>query len=407
MQKPLVVGLVGLYCSGKDTAASFFAKQGFRHYSLSDILREEMSKRGIRYRSRDDLIRAANAWRKKYGRGFLAELASKKIDKAKAKQVVISSIRNVGEVETFKDHARFFLIVIASHAHIRYSRAVRRGKIDDKVSFSEFLRQEMRERRGSRNQQQLDAVITLADFTIENNSTRQAFLKKFRALYELIQQRQKQLMHIVLLGPQGSGKGTQARLLTKRFRLHYIETGRLLRAMVATDPRLGRKIDALINKKGALVPDAWVNRLIEKELARVPKGRGILFDGYPRTLRQARFLDRLLKRYGRSITHVVYLPIKDQTTLKRLTKRRMCERCGRIFIEGVTIKKNAKQCPVCHGTLFRRADDYPAAIRERLKLYHKRTNPIVQYYQKRGIVMIVDAEPPIPVVFKNIIKHIQ
>lgn len=210
--------------------------------------------------------------------------------------------------------------------------------------------------------------------------------------------------NIIILGPQGSGKGSQAILLAENFNYVHIETGKIFRKMAKTNTPLGKKINNLINKKGVLVKDDIVMKVLTKSLNEVSKKKGLLFDGFPRTLNQARGLDKIFEKIDRELTHVIYMPIKKATTLKRLTRRRTCDKCGKIFISGVNIKSSVTKCPVCSGKIIQREDDKPKAILKRLEIFNKQTKPIINYYKKRGLVVKVDGEPTIRQVYKEIIK---
>jgi len=171
----LIIGLTGTFSSGKDTVADYLVKKGFFHLSLSDIVREECQKIG-RYNSRDDLIKTANELRQKHGSGILAKMA---LERTRGKEkIVISSIRNPGEVEELKRAGIFFLLAIDAPIELRYERAKKRGKIDDWVTFEKFKAQEEFERKGNEFQQQLDKVITLADFKSINDSTLEELYRK-------------------------------------------------------------------------------------------------------------------------------------------------------------------------------------------------------------------------------------
>ncbi|MCX7778972.1 MAG: AAA family ATPase [Patescibacteria group bacterium] len=175
MSQRLILGITGTFSSGKDTVANYLEKKGFFHLSLADLVREECQKKNCYY-SRDDLVKEANELRKKYGPGILAKMALERIrDKEK---IVISSIRNPGEIEELKKEGRFFLLALEAPIELRYERAKKRGKIDDAVSFEKFKRQEELERKGNEFQQQLDQVISLADFRIVNDSSLEELYKK-------------------------------------------------------------------------------------------------------------------------------------------------------------------------------------------------------------------------------------
>ncbi len=213
-------------------------------------------------------------------------------------------------------------------------------------------------------------------------------------------------MHVVLLGPQGSGKGTQAKLLAKQYKLAHIETGAVFRYFAAQHNTLGRKINRLINVEGKLIPDKMVIQVIAGAMQKVPRKQGIVFDGYPRTLAQARTFDGLLKKAGRELTHVIYIPLRQSTTIRRLSLRRICLKCRTPWISGVTIPRRAVICPQCGGKVIQRKDDTPPVIKKRLREYLKKTKPILSYYKHRGIVMTVDGEPSIGTVWRSIKKHL-
>ena len=210
--------------------------------------------------------------------------------------------------------------------------------------------------------------------------------------------------NIIILGPQGSGKGSQAILLSDEFNFVHIETGKIFRKMASTKTPLGKKINQIMNKKGQLISDGIVLKVFRKAVSSVSKNRGILFDGFPRNLKQAKGLDKLFKEMNRELTYVIYMPIKKATTIKRLSKRRTCEKCGKIFISGVNIKEMQKTCPICHGKIIQREDDKPKAIAIRLEIYRKQTKPILDYYHKKNLVIKVDGEPTIKQVYKEILK---
>lgn len=183
MLEKLIIGITGTFSSGKDTVANYLEKKGFFHLSLADLVREECQKRS-RYNSRDDLIEVANELRQKYGPGILAQMALEKI-KEKSK-VVISSIRNPSEVEELRKNTNFFLLAIDASIKLRYKRAKKRGKIDDNVSFSKFRAQENSERKGKSFQQQLDKVISIANYKIINDGTLENLYQKVDVILQQI-----------------------------------------------------------------------------------------------------------------------------------------------------------------------------------------------------------------------------
>jgi len=217
----------------------------------------------------------------------------------------------------------------------------------------------------------------------------------------------QEIKNIVILGPQGSGKGTQAEILALKFQFAHIETGKIFRKLAKQRSPLGRQINDLVNKKGKLLPSDFVGKVLRGELKKISIKKGLVFDGYPRNLIQAKTLNSVMIYLKRKLTHVIYLPISRKTTIKRLSLRRTCENCNRIFIEGVNLSKNQKLCPFCRGKIFQREDDKPKAIAKRLDIYNKSTRPVINYYQKKGILIKINGEPPINLVAKKIFRALR
>ncbi|MCD6471253.1 nucleoside monophosphate kinase [bacterium] len=217
----------------------------------------------------------------------------------------------------------------------------------------------------------------------------------------------KKTLNIVLLGPQGSGKGTEAQLLSEKYNLVHLEVGRILRKIARSKTPLGKKVDDLINKQGKMVPLKLLLEVIEREIKKIPRSRGIIFDGTPRRLGEIKPLERILKECNRKLTHIFYLPISEKETARRLSKRRICSGCGKIFTVGININAKTKKCPICGGKIIKRPDDRPKAIKERLKLYRKETLPVVRYYKKQGKLIKINAQKSIKDVFKEIVNKIE
>lgn len=211
-------------------------------------------------------------------------------------------------------------------------------------------------------------------------------------------------LNIIIIGPQGSGKGTQAKILAKKFNLEHIVTGEIFRKIAKKKSHLAKKIDYLVNKAGRLVPTGLVVEVLRERLKEVSENRGIIFDGYPRNLTQAKALENILKGLKRKIDIVFYLPISQKTTIKRLAIRRSCQKCGQPYILGVDLRKRQKICPKCGGKIIIREDDKPKAIKQRLKIFSRTTKPLIKFYKKKGVLIEINGEPLIPVVTKNIFK---
>ena len=206
-------------------------------------------------------------------------------------------------------------------------------------------------------------------------------------------------MRIVLLGAPGSGKGTQAQRLIDKYRVPQVSTGDLLRAAVAAGSELGRRAKATM-AAGKLIDDATMLGIIRERLAAPDAMRGFILDGFPRTIVQADGLTALLTDIGQPLEAVVLMNVDQQQLFKRLTGRRTCRTCGRVF--NVYTAPPAKP-PPCSGQcetpdLFQRPDDSEATIGKRLEVYAAQTRPLVDYYRERGLLRTVDAEGDIEVV---------
>ncbi|MEM4239603.1 MAG: adenylate kinase [Candidatus Woesearchaeota archaeon] len=199
-------------------------------------------------------------------------------------------------------------------------------------------------------------------------------------------------MRIVILGPQGSGKGTQADMVSKRFNIPRIEAGALLREQVAKKTEIGKKIEKPM-MRGELVPPRYVDELIKQRLSLPDARKGFVIDGYPRQLEQAEFLDSIA-----DIDAVIVLEIPDEVGIRRISGRRTCKKCGAVFTS------EAEKCSDCGGELFQRADDKPEIVRERLRHYHEETEPLMEYYKPRDIVHVIDGTGTVEEVFRLIMQ---
>jgi len=209
-------------------------------------------------------------------------------------------------------------------------------------------------------------------------------------------------MNIVILGPQGSGKGTQAKLLSKKLGLKRIEAGALIRKEAEKD----KEIWETINVKGKLIPAEKIFELIKRE---VETGRNaatsILFDGYPRSIKQYKIFKNWLDETGLKLDAVILLEISEEETVKRLSARRTCEKCGTVY-NLITNPPPGEKCK-CGGNLVHRQDDKPEAIKKRLMEYKEKTEPVVEEFGKEGILLEIDGERPIDTIFDDIQKELE
>ncbi|MES2057354.1 MAG: adenylate kinase [Pseudomonadota bacterium] len=197
-------------------------------------------------------------------------------------------------------------------------------------------------------------------------------------------------MNIILLGPPGAGKGTQASHLVADRGMLQLSTGDMLRAARDAGTPVGLKA-APIMASGGLVSDEIVSELIDEKLATMPADQGAIFDGYPRTAAQAYSLDEILARHGRTLDHVIELDVDEDALVARITGRYTCAKCGTGYHDSFKLPKVAGVCDVCGSTEFkRRADDNEESVRTRMAEYRAKTAPILPIYEARGLVRRVD-----------------
>jgi adenylate kinase len=208
-------------------------------------------------------------------------------------------------------------------------------------------------------------------------------------------------MNLVLLGPPGAGKGTQAKLLQDSRSLLKLSTGDMLRAAVAAGTELGRKAGDIM-ERGQLVPDNMVIELIAEHIDE-DEGRGFILDGFPRTIAQAEALDRLLKERGKTLDLVIVMGVDDEALIERIAGRFACANCGEGYHDIYKMPKVEGVCDRCGSTQFvRRRDDNEEVVRSRLKAYHVQTEPLIDYYSRQGKVRTVDGMADIGTVAKEI-----
>jgi len=201
-------------------------------------------------------------------------------------------------------------------------------------------------------------------------------------LHEQLQTAGSQPRAIVLFGPPGSGKGTQAKMLRDLLGIPHISTGDMLRERIASNDALGAELRGLM-KSGNLVPDETVNRLVEERLLRPDCKNGVILDGYPRTLAQASILESMLDRFGLTQL-VIYLKLDYTKVIRRIAGRRQCPRCGALYNLAVTPPKTSGICDRDGETLVIREDDREDVVRERLDTYERQTRPVLDYFAASG-----------------------
>lgn len=213
-------------------------------------------------------------------------------------------------------------------------------------------------------------------------------------------------MNLILLGPQGSGKGTQAELLSKRYNLAYVEMGEILRDTAASGTKVGETIKDY-QARGELVPDEYTHILLNSFITENESKTGYLFDGFPRTVIQYQDVKKTLKDIGLKIDWVINLHISEEETIRRLSARRVCPRCGEIW--NVLTRPSPKEdmCGVCGTLLTHRDDDKPEAIKKRLEWSKSKVGPIIELAREEGILLEVNGERPIEVIYQDIVSKLE
>jgi len=210
-------------------------------------------------------------------------------------------------------------------------------------------------------------------------------------------------IRIVMLGPPGSGKGTYASRLTNILGVPHISTGDIVREEIKAGTEIGKKIKEY-SDRGELVPDEIIVRLLIERLRKPDAQKGFILDGFPRTIRQAEVLKEISK-----IDLVINLNVPDEIIIQRLSNRLVCKRCGAIY-NRLTLKPKVDEiCDLCSGELYQREDDKPEVVRERLNVYKRSTEPLIEYYRREGILKDVycnDLMTPPEEVVKKIIEII-
>jgi adenylate kinase len=197
-------------------------------------------------------------------------------------------------------------------------------------------------------------------------------------------------MIVLLLGPPGSGKGTQAKMLSQKYHWPQLSTGHMLRLVMEERSPLGEEARFWVDQ-GKLVPDTFVIALVKQRMSAADCEQGFILDGFPRNLDQAKTMDVLLETMGRKLDRVVFLRIGDDSLLRRLSGRRTCLDCGMMFHLDHIPSKQGDACDVCGGVLIQRSDDASSVIQDRLEVYRKQTEPLVKYYQERNLLSAMDA----------------
>ena len=210
-------------------------------------------------------------------------------------------------------------------------------------------------------------------------------------------------MKIIMLGAPGAGKGTQAKKIAEKYSIPHISTGDIFRANIKNGTELGKKAKTYMDQ-GLLVPDELVVDLVVDRLNQEDCNNGCVLDGFPRTIPQAEALDAALKAAGQAVDYAINVEVPDENIVRRMSGRRACVGCGATYHIVYAPTKEENICDTCHGELILRDDDKPETVQKRLNVYHEQTQPLIDYYTKKNILVEVDGTQDIEDVFAAIVK---
>lgn len=210
-------------------------------------------------------------------------------------------------------------------------------------------------------------------------------------------------MKIIMLGAPGAGKGTQAKKIAEKYSIPHISTGDIFRANIKNGTELGKKAKTYMDQ-GFLVPDELVVDLVVDRLKQDDCANGCVLDGFPRTIPQAEALDEALTAENQAVDFVINVEVPDENIVNRMSGRRACVNCGATYHIVHAPTKIENICDTCHGELILRDDDKPETVKKRLDVYHEQTQPLIDYYSKKNILVEVDGTVDIDDVFAAIVK---
>jgi adenylate kinase len=208
-------------------------------------------------------------------------------------------------------------------------------------------------------------------------------------------------MKLVMLGAPGAGKGTQATLISQKYCVSHISTGDILRDAVERKTQLGMQAKNYMDA-GQLVPDELVINIVKERLSERDCENGFILDGFPRTVTQAEVLQNVLEKVSKKLDMVLDIEVDEDELIRRLTQRRQCQNCGKIYHLFYNPPKVDGVCDKCGGKLYQRDDDKESAIKKRLEEYLNKTQPLISYYKKLGLLRVIDGKKPTDQVFSDI-----
>jgi adenylate kinase len=214
------------------------------------------------------------------------------------------------------------------------------------------------------------------------------------------------VMKIIMLGAPGAGKGTQAQMIADQYHIPHVSTGDIFRANIKNGTELGMEAKKYMDQ-GLLVPDELTVKILLDRVAEEDCKEGYLLDGFPRTIPQAEVLDKALTELGDAIDYAINVDVPDENIVKRMSGRRACLSCGSTYhMEHIPPKKEGV-CDKCGNELVLRDDDKPETVLNRLEVYHKQTQPLIQFYEEKGVLRTVDGTKPMKEVFDSIVEILE
>lgn len=208
-------------------------------------------------------------------------------------------------------------------------------------------------------------------------------------------------MRLILLGPPGAGKGTQAKSIVERYNVVHISTGDMFRDNIKNNTELGKRAKEYM-EKGLLVPDSLVNDMVKDRLSRDDVKEGFLLDGFPRTINQAQSLDEILKDLSMELTAVINIDVPADLLVDRIVGRRVCPECGRSYHIKNNPPKTEDICDHDQAHLIQRKDDNEETVKSRIAVYNKETEPLIDYYTKKGLISNIEGSKSIELTFEDI-----